>query len=149
MRGNPARGDRNDGLPDGDPCDVEPATFERSPWTVDCEAVVLNEDAVNSVAASAPNSHISLEVDLAKDVIRVWSERSSSLGSTTRINLSRRPLAASAHRKIRALGGFLGWSPDVSPVTCRLMQCMADLLADCLRIPSLFPGWGGYDLPRG
>ena len=63
-----------DGFPDGDPYDVEPTIFARRPWTVDSEAVVLNEGAVNHVAPSAPDFGYLLEVDLAKDVIRVWSE---------------------------------------------------------------------------
>jgi hypothetical protein len=57
------------GLPD-----VEATIFARRPWTVDSEAVVLNEDAVNYVAPSAPDFRYLLEVGLAKDVIRVWSE---------------------------------------------------------------------------
>lgn len=63
-----------DGIPGGDPYDVQPTIFARRPWTVDCEAVVLNEDAVNHVAPSAPDFAYLLEVDLAKEVIRVWSE---------------------------------------------------------------------------
>lgn len=63
-----------DGIPDGDPYDVEPTIFVRKPWTAYSEAVVLNEDAVNGVAPSAPAFAYLLEVDLAKEVIRVWRE---------------------------------------------------------------------------
>ncbi|MGW5190540.1 hypothetical protein ACWEOO_14865 [Kribbella sp. NPDC004138] len=44
-----------DGIPDGDPYEVEPTIFMRKPWTAYSEAVVLNEDAVNGVAPSAPD----------------------------------------------------------------------------------------------
>ena len=63
-----------DEIPEGDPYEVEPTIFARKPWTVDSQAIVLNEDAVNSVAPSAPDFGYLLEVDLAKEVIRVWSD---------------------------------------------------------------------------
>jgi hypothetical protein len=56
-----------DGIPDGDPYDVEPTIFARRPWTVYSEAIVLNEDAVSYVAPSAPDLTYLLEVDLAKE----------------------------------------------------------------------------------
>jgi hypothetical protein len=97
-----------DALPADDPCDVEPTIFARRPWTVHAEAVVLNEDAVSSVAASAPDFAYLLEVDLAKDVIRAWSEW--------------RDGAAAA----------LGASQDPRPAT-RMHDSLAELVATCDR----------------
>jgi len=63
-----------DSIPVGDSdTDVGPTIFARRPWTPDSDAVVLREHAVNYVAPSAPDYRYLLEVDLAKEVIEVWS----------------------------------------------------------------------------
>jgi hypothetical protein len=54
--------------------DVGPTIFARRPWTPDSDAVVLREHAVNHVAPSAPDHRYLLEVDLAREVIEVWSD---------------------------------------------------------------------------
>ncbi|MEV0795387.1 hypothetical protein [Kribbella sp. NPDC050459] len=63
-----------DQIPDDDPFEIESTIFARKPWTVDSQAIVRNEEVVDSVAPSAPAFSYLLEVDLAKEVIRVWSE---------------------------------------------------------------------------
>ena len=58
---------------DGDRYEPGPTIFARKPWTADSLAIVLQEDAVEGVAPSQPSFFYFLEVEIAKEVIRVWS----------------------------------------------------------------------------
>lgn len=54
--------------------DVVPTIFARKPWTCDSSCLVLTEEAVDGHARSAPDHAYLLEVDVARDVLAVWSE---------------------------------------------------------------------------
>lgn len=62
------------GIPVGDSYEVGPTIFAQRPWTPDSLAVVLQEDAVDGVAPSRPEYGYLLEVDIAKEVLGVWSD---------------------------------------------------------------------------
>ena len=60
-------------LPSGDRYEPGPTIFAKKPWSTDSLAIVLQEDAVDGVAPGQPGFSYFLEVEIAKDVIRVWS----------------------------------------------------------------------------
>jgi hypothetical protein len=59
---------------DDDPDTWPPTIFARRPWSPESSALVLREAAVNGVAVAAPDHAYLLEVDLAREVVEVWSE---------------------------------------------------------------------------
>jgi len=50
-----------------------PTIFARRPWTAESDAMVLTDEAVNGMASSALGYAYLLEVDLAQEVLEVWS----------------------------------------------------------------------------
>jgi hypothetical protein len=60
-------------FPRGDRYEPGPMIFAKKPWAADSPAIVLQEDVANGVAPSHPTFSYFLEVEIAKDVIRVWS----------------------------------------------------------------------------
>ena len=65
---------RLDNLPCEDRYDVPLTIFARRPWSLHCPAVVLFEDADEAVAPSMPEYSYMLEVEIAKEVLEVWSQ---------------------------------------------------------------------------
>ncbi len=63
-----------DDIPVGAAAEVAPTIFARKPWTPASPCLVLAEEAVNGRARSAPDYAYLLEVDLARDVLAVWSD---------------------------------------------------------------------------
>jgi hypothetical protein len=61
-------------VPAADRYETGPTIFERKPWTLESDAIVLREDAVNHGAPSAPEYAYLLGVDLAKEVIEICSD---------------------------------------------------------------------------
>ncbi len=62
-----------DQIPPGDRYEPGPAIFARLPWAPNAPSLVLLEDAVNGVAPSQPEFAYMLEVNLAREVLEVWS----------------------------------------------------------------------------
>lgn len=58
---------------EGDGIDPDPTIFAVRPFSPDSEAVVLAEDAVDGVSPTRPAYAYLLEVDLALEVLEVWS----------------------------------------------------------------------------
>ena len=58
-------------LDDGDPYEVEPAVYARTPWTPDSEAVLLREDWLDS--RERPGFRRVFDPALAREVLEVWS----------------------------------------------------------------------------
>lgn len=63
-----------DDIPVGEAAEMAPTIFARKPWTSASPCLVLAEEAVNGRARSAPDYAYLLEVDLARDVLAVWSD---------------------------------------------------------------------------
>jgi hypothetical protein len=65
---------RLDNYPPGDGDEVGLTIFARQPWTPDSPAEVLNEEAINGTAPSAPDLCYLLEVSTALEIPRalVW-----------------------------------------------------------------------------
>jgi hypothetical protein len=63
-----------DDLPVLEAADVAPTIFARKPWTPASPCLVLAEEAVDGRASSAPDHAYLLEVDLAREVLAVWSD---------------------------------------------------------------------------
>jgi hypothetical protein len=57
----------------GDGFEVEPTIFAVEPWTPESAAVVLALDVVDGVAPSRPQYVYLLEIDIAVEVLEVWS----------------------------------------------------------------------------
>ena len=58
----------------GEAAETAPTIFARKPWTPESPCLVLAEEAINGRARSAPDYAYLLEVDLARDVLEVWSD---------------------------------------------------------------------------
>lgn len=54
--------------------EVVPTIFARKPWTDASSCLVLAEEAVDGHARSAPDHAYLLEVDVAREVLTVWSD---------------------------------------------------------------------------
>ncbi len=68
-----------DDIPVGEAAEMAPTIFAREPWTPASPCLVLAEEAVNGRARSAPDYAYLLEVDLARDVLVVWSDWRSGI----------------------------------------------------------------------
>jgi hypothetical protein len=73
---------RLDSIPAHDAFGISPTIFARKPWTIESDAMVLSEDAVDNVAPRAPEYAYLLEVDLAQEAIGVWSEWRAGVAPT-------------------------------------------------------------------
>jgi hypothetical protein len=62
-----------DSITDRDPDGRAPTIFAKRPWTPESEAIVLSDETIGGVSVSAPEFAYLLEVNLAKEVIEVWS----------------------------------------------------------------------------
>lgn len=62
-----------DGFEIADRFEIGPTIFAVAPWTPASAAVVLAEDVVGGVAPSRPECAYVLEVEIAKEVLEVWS----------------------------------------------------------------------------
>lgn len=60
-------------IPKGDPYEVGPTIFAKRPLEHDCEAIVLAEEVIDGAAPSTPEFSYVLEVEIAKEVLDVWS----------------------------------------------------------------------------
>jgi len=61
-------------VPLGDGFEEAPTIFASRPWTSEAQSVVLLDDAVNGVAATMPDFAYLLEVEIALEVLEVWSD---------------------------------------------------------------------------
>jgi hypothetical protein len=50
-----------------------PTIFARRPWAPESDALVLRDEASDGMASTAPGHAYLLEVDLAQEVVEVWS----------------------------------------------------------------------------
>jgi hypothetical protein len=62
-----------DDIPVGEAAEA-PTIFARKPWTPASPCLVLTEEAVNGHARSTPDYAYLLEIDLAREVLAVWSD---------------------------------------------------------------------------
>jgi hypothetical protein len=61
-------------IPAGDRYSMGPVIYARRPWTLQSDALVLTgEDVPDGVTTESGHDYL-LEVDLAQDVVDVWSE---------------------------------------------------------------------------
>jgi hypothetical protein len=63
-----------DDIPVGEVAEAAPTIFARKPWTHASPSLVLAEEAVNGHSRSTPDHAYLLEVDVARDVLAVWSD---------------------------------------------------------------------------
>ena len=60
-------------IPNGDRFDVGPTIFAKRPIERESDAIVLAEEVIDGVAGSSPDFSYVLEVELANQVLDVWS----------------------------------------------------------------------------
>jgi hypothetical protein len=60
-------------IPPGDGFSPGPTIYARTPWTPHADALVLRGDDVPAGVVTESGHHYLLEVDLAIDVLEVWS----------------------------------------------------------------------------
>jgi hypothetical protein len=63
-----------DEIPVDEAAEVAPTIFARKPWTPASPCLVLAEEAVNGHARSAADHAYLVEVELAREVLEVWSD---------------------------------------------------------------------------